>query len=93
VVLGYFFGRSSPRDAKAEKAMALSKELHDYFQSKNKVLCCRILTKDLDVGSQKHIEQCAKFTGQVAAKTAEIIARELGKQIEGLEGSLSANGK
>ena len=82
VVLGYFFGRVTPKDTKVQKAMELSKELHDYFQQKNKVLCCKILTKGMVLGSPTHMEQCIKFTGEIAVKTAEIIARELGYYVE-----------
>ena len=77
VVLGYFFGRVTPKDSKVQKAMTLTKELHDYFQSKRKVLCCKILCKGMELGSPKHMEQCIAITGDIAAKTAEIIAREL----------------
>ena len=82
IVLGYFFGRVKPGDKKVEKAMTLSKELHDYFQSNYKALCCRTLCKGLELGSQKHIKQCAAFTGDIAAKTAELIARELMIDVE-----------
>jgi len=82
IVLGYFFGRVSPKDVKVQKAMDLSKELHDYFQQKNKVLCCKILTKDMTLGSPLHMEQCVRFTGEVAVKTAEIIIREMGFEVE-----------
>jgi C_GCAxxG_C_C family probable redox protein len=81
MALGYFFGRVNPKDAKVQKAMALSKELHDYFQSKYKVLCCRVHCNGMELGSPTHMEQCAKFTGDIAVKTAEIIMRELGIQI------------
>ena len=77
MALGYFFGRTTPKDSKVNKAMAMSKELHDYFQSKYKTLCCRVHCDGMVLGSPEHMEQCAKFTGDVAAKTAEIIAREL----------------
>jgi C_GCAxxG_C_C family probable redox protein len=77
VVIGYFFGRTAPKDKKVAKAMALAKELHDYFQKEHEVLCCSILTKGMDLGSPRHMEQCIAFTGEMAAKTAEIIAREL----------------
>ena len=81
VVLGYFFGRVAPKDVKVQKAMELSKELHDYFKQKNKVLCCKILTKGMTLGSPIHMEQCVRFTGEIAVKTAEIIARELGFEV------------
>jgi C_GCAxxG_C_C family probable redox protein len=77
IVLGYFFGRVNPKDTKVRQAMSLSKELHDFFQSNFKVLCCRTLCKGMELGSKKHKEQCAKFTGAIAEKTAEIIIREL----------------
>ena len=76
MMLGYFFGRVTPKDKKVKKTMALSKELHDHFQSKYKVLCCRILCKGMKMGSSTHMEQCISITGEIAAKTAEIIDRE-----------------
>lgn len=50
IALGYFFGRVNPRDTKVQKAMELSKELHDYFQDNNKVLCCKTLCKGMELG-------------------------------------------
>jgi C_GCAxxG_C_C family probable redox protein len=82
MMLGYFFGRVQAKDKKVQNTMDLSKELHDYFQNRHKVLCCRVLTKDLRLGSPKHKKQCVMFTGEIAAKTAEIIARELGLDYE-----------
>jgi len=81
-MLGYFFGRVKPKDAKVQQAMALSKELYDYFQNQNKVLCCRVLCKGMELGSPEHMKQCIAFTGDIAAKTAEIIERELGSENE-----------
>jgi C_GCAxxG_C_C family probable redox protein len=75
--LGHFFGRTEASNEKVKKAMALSKELHNYFQSAHKVLCCRILTQGMELGSSVHMKQCISFTGEIAVKTAEIIAREL----------------
>ena len=77
IALGYFFGRVAPKDEKVKKAMELSKELHDYFQNNHKVLCCRVHCKGMELGSESHLKQCAEFTGEIAAKTAKIIAREL----------------
>ena len=82
IALGYFFGRVTPKDNKVGKAMELSKELHDYFQEKNKVLCCKILTKGMELGSSIHMDQCIRFTGDIAVKTAEIIVRELCIEVE-----------
>jgi C_GCAxxG_C_C family probable redox protein len=77
IVLGYLFGRTAPGDDKVKKAMALSKELHDSFQKNHKVLCCKLLTKGMEPGSPERMKKCVSFTGEIAAKTAELIAREL----------------
>jgi C_GCAxxG_C_C family probable redox protein len=74
--LGYCFGRNEPHGDGVAKAMSLSKELHDSFQRSHKALCCRILTKGMELGSPEHMAKCVSFTGEVAAKTVEIILRE-----------------
>lgn len=77
MALGLFFGRMKPKDEKVNKTMELAKELHDIFQNRHKCLCCRILTKGMELGSPTHMEQCISFTGEVAEETAKIIIREL----------------
>lgn len=76
--LGLFFGRTSQNDPKVEKNLEVAKELHDYFKANNgkNSLCCRILTKEFDMGQGEHKEQCINYTGLVAEKVAEIIIRE-----------------
>jgi C_GCAxxG_C_C family probable redox protein len=76
MALGLFFGRTEPGDSKVDKAMALSAELHESFKGNHKTLCCRKLTKGMELGSQVHMEQCISFTGEVAAEAARIIERE-----------------
>lgn len=76
MAIGLFFGRTKSKDEKVDKAMALSKELHDLFKSRHNNLCCRALTKGMDLGSPEHMEQCISFTGEVAEETARIIVRE-----------------
>ena len=76
--LGYFFGRTFPTtltDPNSLKTMVLAHELQDSFRSQNKVLCCRILRKDAEDGER--LEKCVGMIGDMAVKTAEIIAREL----------------
>lgn len=78
--IGYFFGRtkgSTPQDPRSIKTLELAKELQDYFKGRNKVSCCSILTKGMDMSSGEHKAQCIRFTGEMAEKAAEIIAREL----------------
>ncbi|OUP48280.1 C-GCAxxG-C-C family protein [Lachnoclostridium sp. An181] len=80
MAIGLFFGRTVQKDPKVEKTLELSKELHDWFKVANgkNALCCRILTKEFDMGQGEHKEQCIRFTGLVAGKVAEMIVRELG---------------
>ena len=63
--------------------MRLANELHEFFSMNHKNLCCRILTKDMELGSEAHMKQCISFTGEIAEKTAAIIAREFGLEIQG----------
>ena len=79
MALGMFFGRTIPKDLRVGKAMRLAKELHDGFQEQHACLCCRSLTKGMELGSPEHMEQCISFTGEVAERTATIIVRELNK--------------
>lgn len=60
--------------------MALTHELHDWFKEANgkNAICCRILTREFDMGRGEHKEQCIRFTGMCARKVAEIVVRELG---------------
>jgi len=78
MAIGMVFGRTAPKDEKVKQCMALSHELHDKFRVNHTVLCCRILTKDMVLGSPIHLQQCIDLTGEVAEETAKIILRELG---------------
>lgn len=78
ITLGYFFGRTKGADPKVDKTLALANELQESFKNNHKVLCCRILTKGMDMSSGEHKKQCISFTGEIAEKAAEIITRELG---------------
>ena len=77
MALGLFFGRSKAGDAAVDRVMTLSKELHDAFIHDHRKLCCRVLTRNMTLGSTEHMEQCISFTGEVAETTARIILREL----------------
>ena len=86
IALGYFFGRTnptSPTDPKSQKCLELAFELQESFRKNhNGVLCCHIHVKGMDMASGEHKAQCVTFTGEMAAKTAGIIARELGYTVE-----------
>jgi C_GCAxxG_C_C family probable redox protein len=75
--LGYFFGRTKGGDPKVQRNLALANELQESFKTNHKVLCCKVLTHGMDMGSGQHKKQCISFTGEIAEKTAEIIVREL----------------
>lgn len=77
MALGMFFGRTEPKDGKVKKSMELAKELHDIFRNRHKSLCCRVLTKGMELGKEIHMQQCISFTGEVAEETAKLIIREL----------------
>ena len=83
LALGMIFGRTVPKgptDPVVNKVMAMTKELHDWFKVANgkNAICCRVLTREFDMGKGEHKEQCIRFTGLCAWKVAEIICRELG---------------
>ncbi len=83
MALGMFFGRTEqggPADPKVVKCMSLTHELHDWFKqaSGKNAICCRILTREFDMGKGEHKQQCIHFTGLCAGKVGEIIVRELG---------------
>ena len=81
ICLGYFFGRDFPTtitDPQSQKTITLAYELQESFKAKHKVLCCHIQTKDMDMANGEHIQKCATFVGDMAATTAEMIARKLG---------------
>jgi len=80
ISLGYFFGRNyptTPTDPKSLKCLELAYELQESFKKNHKVLCCHVHVKGLDMANGEHKTQCVAFTGEMAQKTAEIIAREL----------------
>lgn len=83
LAIGMFFGRDEhkgPKDPNVVKCMSMTNELHDWFRDNNTkhAACCRVLTKEFDMSVGGHKSQCIYYTGICAAKTAEILARELG---------------
>lgn len=77
--LGLVFGRTAPKDARVNKAMKLSRELHNVFKKNHKSTCCRKLTRYMIMGSSRQMEQCIAFTGEMAQEVARIIDRERNK--------------
>lgn len=81
ISLGYFFGRTKGGDPKVNKTLELTAELHKKFTESNRVACCKILTKGMDMASGEHKAQCIRFTSEMAKETAKIIAREKGIEV------------
>ena len=77
MAVSYFFGRTKGGDKRVERNLKLANELQQSFQDNHGCLCCKVLTNDFDMASGEHKEQCASFTGEVAAKATEIILREI----------------
>ncbi|MGL5089043.1 MAG: C-GCAxxG-C-C family (seleno)protein [Cetobacterium sp.] len=77
MAISYFFGRTKAGDRKVHKNLKLANELQEEFKKNHKVLCCKILTHGMTMGSTTHKNQCIAFTGEIAAAAAKIIAREL----------------
>lgn len=83
MALGMLFGRTEqdgPANPRSIKCMQLTNELHQWFRDVNgkKSACCRVLTREYDMGKGEHKPQCIYFTGLCAWKVAEIIVREYG---------------
>jgi len=78
--LGLLFGREkSPELLKATECMKFAKEVHDDFFAKHNAICCRYLTRGMDIRSMYHSLQCREFTGDAAEAAARIILREFDK--------------
>ncbi|MGI6231013.1 MAG: C-GCAxxG-C-C family protein [Tractidigestivibacter sp.] len=95
-VLGLLYGRTEqngPSDPKVQHCMSLTHELHDWFKDANgkHALCCRVLTREFNMGQGEHKEQCIWFTGLCAWKVATIICREEG--IANLDAGTEGGGK
>lgn len=73
MAIGYFFGRSQAGSPEVNKCMAISAELYKRFIKRNKCSCCKVLTRGLELGSEEHMAQCIRFTGEVAADCYELI--------------------
>lgn len=91
MTLGMLFGRTEPggpTDPRVVRVMALTGELHDWFrrQTGRNAVCCRVLTRGMDMGAGEHREQCIGLTGLAAWKVADILCRELA--LENLDASL-----
>ena len=81
--LGLIFGRESPSDVAASAhCMQLSRELHETFTAKHRVICCRVLSRGTEhagPGEPHKAAHCIEMTGDAAEAAARIILREAAK--------------
>jgi len=73
IALGLFLGRNGPGILNNRRVYAASKELHDHFKIQFGATCCRILTKNIELGTEHLFQLCARRTGEVAEQAARII--------------------
>ena len=74
MALGLVFGRTTPKDSKVDKAMNLSRDLHDIFKKRHKSLCCRTLNKYMIMGSSRQMKQCIASPGKWHRKRQELLS-------------------
>jgi len=73
IALGLFLGRNGPGILNNRKVYAASRELHERFKTKFGASCCRVLTKNIEVGTKHHFRFCARHAGEVSEQTACIV--------------------
>lgn len=73
--LGYIYGRTEGGSPEVADTMALSRELHGKFIERNRITCCRALTRGMVKGTPEHMSQCIRFTGEMAEDTLRIIMK------------------
>lgn len=71
IAMGALFGK----DGKA-----LANALHEDFRQENGATCCRILSRDLIIGSPERLAACAQRTAAAAGFAAAIVRREYGER-------------
>ncbi len=77
MAVSYLFGRRELGDERVADAMALSNGVYKNFITRNKISCCKILTRGMEKGTPEHMTQCIRFTGEVAEDTARLINERL----------------
>ncbi|MDD2371077.1 MAG: C-GCAxxG-C-C family (seleno)protein [Firmicutes bacterium] len=76
IVLGVIVGRNNKSESE-EIVHRSSKKLHDEFRERNKVVCCRILTRNVEWKSKDHILLCAKYVQDTAEILESILLNDL----------------
>ena len=61
IALGLFLGRNGPGILNNRTVYAASRELHERFKTKFGSTCCRVLTKNIELGTKHHFRFCASI--------------------------------
>ncbi len=73
IALGLFLGRNGPGILNNRTVYTASRELHERFKTKFGATCCRVLTKNIEVGTKSHFRFCARYAGEISDQTARIV--------------------
>ena len=82
IALGLFLGRDGPGILNNRIVYTASRELHESFKTKFGSTCCRVLTKNIELGTEHHFEFCARHAGEVAEQTVRIVLNHKPEQLE-----------
>jgi C_GCAxxG_C_C family probable redox protein len=82
ISLGLFLGRNGPGFFNNRTVYRASKELHDRFKACFGATCCRVLTKNIKVGTQSYYQLCAKKAGTVAEQAARLILEQKSELVD-----------
>ena len=82
IALGLFLGRNGPGILNNRMVYTASRELHESFKTKFGSTCCRVLTKNIELGTKHHFEFCARHAGEVAEQTVRIVLNHKPEQLE-----------
>lgn len=76
MVLGLIAGRNKAYESERMVYLAVN-ELHNRFKEKHKMVCCRVLTKNVQWNSAEHKITCENYVLEAARLTDEIINTHL----------------
>ena len=82
IALGLFLGRDGPGIMNNRMVYTASRELHESFKTKFGSTCCRVLTKNIELGTKHHFEFCARHAGEVAEQTVRIVLSHKPERLE-----------
>ena len=82
ISLGLFLGRNGPGFFNNHTICRASKELHDQFKTHFGATCCRVLTKNIKLGTRSYYRLCAQKAGTVAEQAGRLILEKKSELLE-----------